>query len=86
MTDGEKSGIKNGGLFQKYVQQHKITYIPTKGHPHMVERMIRTFKYMLDKRIKPGMQWTDLIYPILLTYINKLIHSAIQQTPNNARK
>ncbi|MFM7985546.1 MAG: hypothetical protein ACKPKO_40160, partial [Candidatus Fonsibacter sp.] len=59
---------------------------PTKGHPHMVERMIRTFKDMLDKRIKPGMQWTELIYPILLTYNNKLIHSTIQQTPNNARK
>ena len=85
MKDGE-SGIKNSGLFQKYFQQHKITYIPTKGHPHMVERMIRTLKDMLDKRITPGMQWTELIYPILLTYNNKLIHSTIQQTPNNARK
>ncbi len=73
MTDGE-GGINNSGLFQKYFQQHKITYIPTKGHPHMVERMIRTFKDMLDKRIKPGMQWTELIYPILLTYNNKLLH------------
>ncbi|MFM7982991.1 MAG: hypothetical protein ACKPKO_27075, partial [Candidatus Fonsibacter sp.] len=52
MTDGE-SGIKNNGLFQKCCQQHKITYIPTKGHPHMVERIIRTFKDLLDKRIKP---------------------------------
>ncbi|MFM7980825.1 MAG: hypothetical protein ACKPKO_16060 [Candidatus Fonsibacter sp.] len=85
MTYGE-SGIKNSGLFQKYVQQHKITYIPTKGHPHMVERMIITFIYMLDKRIKLGMQWTELIYPIYLTYNNKLIHSTIQQTPNNAIK
>ncbi|MFM7986609.1 MAG: hypothetical protein ACKPKO_45570 [Candidatus Fonsibacter sp.] len=53
MTDGD-SGMKNSGLFQKYFQQQK-TYIPTQGHPHMVERMIRTFKDMLDKRIKPGM-------------------------------
>ncbi|MFM7987760.1 MAG: hypothetical protein ACKPKO_51455 [Candidatus Fonsibacter sp.] len=41
---------------------------------------------MLDKRIKPGMHWIDLIYPILLTNNNKLIHSATKQTPNNARK
>ncbi|MFM7981996.1 MAG: hypothetical protein ACKPKO_22025 [Candidatus Fonsibacter sp.] len=41
---------------------------------------------MLDKRIKPGLQWIGLIYPILLTYNNKLIHSTTQQTPNNARK
>ncbi|MFM7980493.1 MAG: hypothetical protein ACKPKO_14360, partial [Candidatus Fonsibacter sp.] len=55
-------------------------------HPHMVERMIRTCKDMLEKRIKPRMQWTDLIYPILLAYNNKLIHSTTQPTPNNARK
>ncbi|MFM7984916.1 MAG: hypothetical protein ACKPKO_36905 [Candidatus Fonsibacter sp.] len=72
--------------FRNSLQLHKITNIPTKGQPHMVERMIRTFKDMLDKRIKPGMQWTELIYPILLTYNNKIIHLTIQQTPNNARK
>ncbi|MFM7980117.1 MAG: hypothetical protein ACKPKO_12455 [Candidatus Fonsibacter sp.] len=51
ITDGE-GGIKNSGLFQKYFQQHKITYIPTKGHPHMVERMIRTLEEMLDNMKK----------------------------------
>ena len=39
---------------------------------------------MLDKRIKPSQQWTDLIYPILLTYNNKLIHSATEMTPKEA--
>ena len=44
-----------------------------------------TFKEMLDKRIKPNMQWADLIYPILLTYNNKLVQSPTGLTPQEAR-
>ncbi|MFM7980590.1 MAG: hypothetical protein ACKPKO_14855, partial [Candidatus Fonsibacter sp.] len=57
----------------------------TKSHPIFAERMILTFKTMLDKRIKPGQQWTDLIFPILLTYNNKLVPSATGLTPKDAR-
>jgi hypothetical protein len=35
---------------------------------------------------KENIQWTDYIYPILLTYNNKMKHSAIGMTPNEARK
>lgn len=84
-TDGE-TGIRNSGLFQKYFNENKITYVATKAHPIFAERMILTFKTMLDKRIKPNMQWVDLIYPILLTYNNKLVHSSTGLTPNEARK
>ena len=63
MTDGE--GAKdNSGLFQKYFMEHHITYIPSRGHPVFAERMIRTFREMLDKRIMPDEQWADLIYSI----------------------
>ena len=41
---------------------------------------------MLDRRIKPGQDWTQLIYPILLTYNNKLVHSATEMTPKEATK
>ena len=30
------------------------------------------------------MQWADLIYVILLTYNNKIVHSAIPLTPKEA--
>ena len=83
-TDGE-TGIRNSGLFQKYFDENHITYVATKSHPIFAERMILTFKTMLDKRIKPGQQWTDLIFPILLTYNNKLVHSATGLTPKDAR-
>ena len=52
--------------------------------------MIRTFREMLDKRMendKDGKkQWTDDSFPILLTYNNKMVHSATGFTPNEARK
>ena len=38
------------------------------------------------KKTKPNMQWTDLIYPIQLTYNNKKVHSSTGLTPNEARK
>ena len=39
---------------------------------------------MKDKRIKPEQDWTQLIYPILLTYNNKLLHSGTGMTPEAA--
>jgi hypothetical protein len=73
-TDGE-TGIRNSELFDKYFIENNITYIPTKTHPYFAERMILTFKTMLDKRLDnekdTNVQWTKYIYPILLTYNNK---------------
>ena len=64
MADGE-GAIKNSGLFYTYSMENHITYIPSRGHPVFAERMIITFKEMLDKQMKPDKQWTDLIYPIV---------------------
>ena len=50
------------------------------------ERLIGTFKSMLDKRIKAGHDWTGLIYPILLTYNNKLANPATKMIPREATK
>ena len=42
---------------------------------------------MIYKRIqKLGGKWTDYLYPILLTYNNKLVSSSTGMTPNEARK
>ena len=83
-TDGE-TGTRNNKLFQKYFDENHITYVATQYHPMFAERMILTFKTMLDKRIKEGQQWTDLIFPILLTYNNKIVNSATGLAPKDAR-
>ena len=62
-----ESGIRNSKLFQKYFTENKITVHYNRGHPTFAERFIGTFKSVLDRRIKPGQDWTQLIYRILLT-------------------
>ena len=37
MTDGE-GAIKNSGLFHKYFTEHKITYVPSRGHRVFAEK------------------------------------------------
>jgi uncharacterized membrane protein (UPF0127 family) len=45
---------------------------------------------MLYKRIDQGKvenpQWVDFVYPIMLTYNNKMVHSSIKMTPHEATK
>jgi hypothetical protein len=45
---------------------------------------------MLYTRIDQGKvehpQWVDFVYPIMLTYNYKMIHSSIKMTPNEATK
>ena len=65
-TDGD-GAIKNGGLFHKHFTDCKIEYAPSRGHPVFAETMIKLFREMFDKRIKPNQQWTEVIYQMLLT-------------------
>ena len=83
--DGE-AGIMNNGFVQKYLTGNNITFHYTRGHPAFAERYIGTFKSVLEKRIKPRQQWTELIYPILMAYKNNLMHSATEMTPQEANK
>ena len=86
-TDDEKS--LSSDLFKKYFEEKGIKHIITRSHAHMAERAIRTFKDSLYKRIDhlkdDKIQWNDLIFEILLTYNNKLVHSTIGMTPSDAR-
>ena len=41
---------------------------------------------MVDQITKPNQQWHDLKYQIILTYNNKLVHSATEFTPSDAKK
>ena len=73
-------------IFSKTEKLH--TYHATRGRASVAERTIRTFKDMLYKRIgdEKSKQWTDFIFPICLTYNNKMVHSSTGFTPHDAKK
>ena len=77
---------------QKYLNEEGIQHHRTRAHANFSKRAIRTFKDMLYKRVEAdekkgkNIQWTDYIFEILLTYNNKMEHSAIKMTPKEAMK
>ena len=90
-TDDE--GAMNKEAIQKYLQEQNIEHYRTRAHANFSERAIRTFKDLLYRRVeadqkkgKDNIQWPDYIFEILLTYNNKMKHSATGFTPKDARK
>ena len=90
-TDDER-GIASQE-FNNFIEDEGIELYRTRGHAAFAERAVRTFKDMLFKRVeadekkgKKNIQWDDYIFEIMMTYNNKNIHSAINMTPNQARK
>jgi len=85
-TDDE--GALRTKVVFNYFKEKNIQHIITRTHAHFAERMIRTFKSMLYKRIDNGKkenpQWHDYIYQILLTYNHRMIHSATGVSPKDA--
>jgi len=74
---------------KQYFEDNNIHHIVTRSHAHMAERAIRTFKDSLYKRVDnmkdDNIQWSDLIFEILLTYNNKIVHTTTGMTPSEAR-
>ena len=90
-TDDER-GIASQE-FNDFIENEGIELYRTRGHPAFAERMIRTFKDRLFKRVeademkgKNNIQWVDYILEIMLTYNNKNKHSATGMTPKEASK
>ena len=90
-TDDERAIA--GEDFKDYVEGEGITLRRTRGHPAFAERFIRTYKDMLFKRAeadekkgKANIQWVDYNLKIMLTYNDKMKHSATGMTPKEARK
>ena len=90
-TDDERAIA--GEDFKNYVEGEGIELYRTRGHPAFAERFIKTYKDMLFKRVeadekaeKQNIQWTDYNLEIVLTYNDKMKHSATGMTPNQARK
>ena len=86
-----------GAWFNKevkdYLEENSIKLIITLSHAHVVERLIRTLKSMIYKRIEAAEQndgevkrWVDVLYPVLLTYNRRMVHSATKLTPHDALK
>ena len=85
-SDNEAAMSSNA--LQKYFKENDILHIATRAQANVAEVSIKTFKNMLYKRIgeDTDKQWTDYVYPITLTYNNKLIHSSTKMSPADARK
>ena len=72
---------------KEYLRDNNIKHIITLNHAPVAERQIRTIKDMIYKRVEnTGKPWIDLLYQVLLTYNNKMIHSITKMTPDEARK
>ena len=84
-TDGV-TGIRHSVLLQTYFDDRSAIVHYTKVYPAFAEREFSTFESMFDNQIKPGQQWALPITPTLLTYNNKLVHSATERTPQATSK
>ena len=76
-------------IAQQWFKDQNIKHITTRTHAAQAERQIRTFKDMFEKRMEnnpDNKPWTDLIYPILLTYNHKLKSSITGLTPREAKQ
>jgi len=77
-----------GTPIDKYFKDENINHIITLSHPAYSERAIRTIKNEIYKRVKlpSDKNWSELLYPILLKYNYKSIHSGTGFTPVEAEK
>ena len=89
----DEEGSLNSGVLKEYFDKEKIETHQTRTHPAFAERMIRTLKDMLFKRVeadekkgKENVPWTDYIFEIMITYNNEMVHSATDLTPKEAKK
>jgi hypothetical protein len=85
-SDNEGSW-STGTLIDKYFQAEKIQHIITRSHAPVAERTIRTIKSMVYQRVeKTKEKWYNVIGPVVLVYNNRMVHSSVKMTPNEARK
>jgi hypothetical protein len=85
-SDNEGAFVSNE--IQNFFKNNNIIrHITTVGHAPVAERSIRTIKNMIYPRVeKTGQKWYDVLYPVLLTYSNKLVSRVTKHTPNEAMK
>ena len=89
----DDEGSLNSNVIKEYFESQQIEIHRTRTHPALAKRFIRTFKNMLFKRVeadekkgKANTQWTDYKFEIMITYNNKMVHSATDLTPQPAKQ
>ena len=84
-SDNEGAFVSNE--IQKYFKDNNIRHITTLTHAPVAERQIRTIKSMIYQRVeKTNEKWHTVLGQVLLVYNNRMVHSSIKMTPNEARK
>jgi hypothetical protein len=72
---------------KEYFESVNIEYFFTLGHAPVAERQIRTVKELLYRRIeRDGRDWVDVIFEVLKTYNEKMVHTVSKYTPVDAMK
>ena len=89
----DDEGAWHNDEIKAYLAQNNIKWITTLSHANVVERFVRTVKGMIYKRIEAAEQnegqtirWVDVLFPVLLTYNRRMVHSSTKFTPNDAAK
>jgi hypothetical protein len=84
-TDNE--GSFNSKEIQQYFKDNNIEHLITNTHAGVVERFIRTIKDYIYKRTEHYKKpWHEYIFPAVLIYNNKSVHSVTKHTPKDATK
>ena len=76
-----------GKELQGFLTREGVELVTTYEHASIAERTIRTIKSLLDKRIEDNpRRWTDVLPEVLKKYNEKMVHSTIGMTPEDATK
>ena len=86
----DDEGSFHSNIINEFYKKHNIRHLITRTHAPVAEATIRTIKRMIYNRIEhqPDKSWheTDILYPVLLKYNHKMIHSSTKFTPADAMK
>lgn len=84
----DTEGGTNTPLFIKVLNDNKIRHIQSSTPVGMIERVIKTIKDLIHKRILglklQNERWIDLLDKVVSLYNEKHIHSTIKMTPRQA--
>jgi hypothetical protein len=83
-TDPDATVLSNE--VKQFFTTYKIKHVMTRLHASMAERVTRTIKRELDKRIEKEVKlWTEYLPAVLAKYNGSMVHSATGHTPEDAK-
>jgi hypothetical protein len=76
-----------GKELKGFLDRPGIELVTTYEHANIAERTIRTIESLLDKRIEDNPRlWTAVLPEVLKKYNEKMVHSSVGMTPEEATK